>query len=1169
MTYKIPKNKILLEQEQKNMVLSASDREVVRIQKALGFVADYADAGEKYNDSPEDAYSALYQIYREFQLNKDEVGAEIPEGTMFPEENRSQEQFREELEKLWRVMELHSLLKEPEQEKEPEFADTYRKYQADSKRYDDMLREKEAERINEPLQDLNDNRTFMPIDKESPYYEAVSNTVYMELQDSWTELKKRPSAGAAERNMEQLLSAMQLHYLRRSATGSMLPMTQAEYEDIRGLYDRCVTDLNRFPNKEKTKPEYKTLHSLLVRNQKELNSLSPDKALPPLGDVLHGAKDPVIHLQDTENHTVGAQMSHRETVEYIDENGKLRQGFFTPEKKLGNWRKDAAELLDRYIKKYPQYETYFEKIKNDKSIYDRIENAAANDENSRRKIEVNQVLDSFQWVSQKDKDWYGDFRRVFNELGKDITKPRGNYLTLKSIGIHDGDRLADRSSAMSDVAEALGFPDLLVKSRRVTVKKGDKEIPGIMMDEAGPDTLDTDNLLKLPKGHPFFNLAVSEFNNKELLSSLADLQILDYLCANTDRHASNFFLKMDFSDPDLPKIRGVQGIDNDNSFGAIKEGPVYRLPSTENLKVITGKMAEAVKNMTPEKLEEILQPYNFRKDQIRAAQTRLKTLQGMINEFEKKGEFKISFGGKLMNKKGTIFVAGNDDDWSRLNMDALIPPVRNQRIATNIFYMADTSREELKEYQERQREREELRKKLKREPEDKVNPVLNDKTLKKPIQYDAHGFKEVDHKELEKMEAYRAEECEILRNARSLFDQHGGQDWEHRTREYKTMSRALNDYIRAYEELGKVLRGEAEEKKAIIDADEKKQPEKQQKNPEEMLKARYEALEKARKDLDQSITNYDKKKHILFLKGDSEERLIIARKLQKTIRKKPESVKAYESAVKLQGQQKETMAGKSDSQLAAYLSEQIGSKMKLALKNNIKQLREDDPVHVQGVKALQAHENLWNYSQSVISEGMLSVKNMDVKGTKDKEKVKKQKTSIKLMEYELRKKLTEKPDKKKIYEDMAAIREYVGTLVKKEKSKMQAYDEEIRKTQEKLKDETVEQAKITRHEQAKLEKKKEEAGERLKQNWELYGQIDDLMPPKNKKTAAMREQIKDFLPEEKQAIEEKPAKKEKQEKKAELTPRQIRDMLNKVYRNELSIADQYQPEKKQEISKKK
>lgn len=324
-------------------------------------------------------------------------------------------------------------------------------------------------------------------------------------------------------------------------------------------------------------------------------------------------------------------MSNRETVEYIDENGKLRQGFFTPEKTLVNWQQDAMDLLDRYIQTYPQYETYFKKIKNNKSIYERIETAAFEDQDTRMFRAVDQVIDSFSWISEEDKNDI-EFKKVFKEFGKDITKPRGNYFTLKAIGFHEGDRLADRSGAMSDVADALGYPDLLVKSRRVTVKKGDKEIPGIMMDAAGPNMLDTD---KLPNGHPFFNLAVSEFDNKELLSSLADLQILDYLCANTDRHASNFFLKMDYSDPELPKILGVQGIDNDNSFGSLKKGGISRLPSAENLKVITGKMADAIKDMKPEKLEEILQPYNFRKDQISAAKTRLKTLQDMIKEYEK------------------------------------------------------------------------------------------------------------------------------------------------------------------------------------------------------------------------------------------------------------------------------------------------------------------------------------------------------------------------------------------------------------------------------------------------------------------------------------------------------------------------------------------------------
>ncbi len=1158
MRYKIPENKILLEQEQKNMVLSASDREVVRIQKALSFVADYADNGEKYNDSPEDAYSALYQIYKEFQLDKDKEGNEIPEDTLFPKENRSRKQFREELEKLWRVMELHSL-KEPNQEKEPELADTYRKYQAETARYDAILHEREAEELelDAPLQNLNDNRMFIPIDEKSPYYGDVSGTAYMELQDSWMKLKSRPSAGAVEGTMEQLLSALQPHYLRRSGTGSLLPMTQGEYETIRGLYDRCVTDLNRFPDKEKKRPEYKALHDLILRNQKELNSLSPDQALPPLGEVLHGAKDPVIYLQDTVNHTVGASMSSRETVEYIDENGKLRQGLFTPEKKIGDWRQEAKELLDRYIQNYPKYETYLEKIKNDKNIYERIEAAAFEDADTKKYIEVDRVLDSFDWIRQKDKE--GEFKKVFKALGRDIIKPRGRNIILKNIGIHKGESQAERSSAMSDVADALGFPDLLVRNRRVTVKKGDKEIPGVMMDAAGPSALDTD---KLPQGHPFFNLTKKEFDNKELLSSLADLQILDYLCGNTDRHASNFFLKMDFSDPNQPRIRGVQGIDNDNSFGSIKEGNIYHLASEKNLKVITGKMAEAIKNMKPEKLEEILQPYNFRKDQIRAAKTRLKTLQDMIKEYEKKGEFKVSYG-KLVNKKGTIFVAKTDKDWNSLNLDALIPAEIYANAPTNIFDMADTCRDDLKRYKW-------LHSGENNNPVDEINRVLVDKTDMKQIQYDEHGLKEMDHKELEKMEAHRAEEYKILHNSRVLFNRHGGQDIDHRTREYREMNDALNSYIEAYKELGKTLQGKENENEAVIAGDVKEQPLKQKKDLKATLKERYEALEQARKNLDQSITNYDKKKHSIFLRGDSKERLLIARKLQQTIRKKPESVKAYESVAKFLEQQKETMEGKTDSQLAAYLSEQIGSKMKLTLQNNIKQLREDDPVRVQGIKALKAQENLWNYSQSVLSEGMLSVKNMTDQG----EKADKQKTSLKLMEYEIRKKLTEKPDKNKLYEDMTAIRDYVGKQVEKEKSKIQACDEEIRKVNELLEKTNAKtnvlNPRDAKNQQAAYEKMKVQAAKRLEERWELYGQIDSLMTPENRKTDTMYEQIEAFLPKEKQKGEQE--KEEKQEKKAQLTPRHIRDMLNKVYKSELTIASQYQmekkQEKKQEISKK-
>ncbi len=1056
MKYQIPKDRKVLEQEQRNLVLSAGDHEVVRIQKALGFVADYAGRDDKYEASPQEAYDALHQIYSEFQIAKEE-------------EPYSKENFQAELEKLWRVLQLYSLLKEHD------LADTYKIYQTDQVKYDNMLYSKEENELDVPEQNPDENNPFVPIDENSPYYEYVSNTAYKELQDSWMKLKNQPTIpDKLATDMEKLLSAMQLHYIRRTGTGTMFPMTSEEYAKICSLHDMCTQDLGVVSAEEKQKPEYKALHSILAQNQKNLKSLSENESLPALGNVLHGAKDPVIYLQDTKNNTAGSRMSSRETVEYVDENGKLRQGFFTPEKKRGSRKKEADALLDRYIRTYPKYKKYFEKIKQSPRIYSGIDNAADLYVRYGNKRYLMNELRTAGWVRVEDKA-RSEFEAIFYKLGMDIQKLENTHGVLEDSGIHEGDELAKRSQAMNDVADALGFPDLLVRSRRVTVKRGDTNIPGIMMDAAEPDTVDPRNI---PDKHPFFNMSKQEFDKKEMLSSLADLQILDYICGNTDRNAYNFFLKMDFSDPAQPKLLGVQGIDNDNSFGAIKGDNVLQLAAKKNLKVITGKMAQAVKDMTPEKLEELLQPYGFHNDQVSAAKKRLNALKGMIKAYEDQDhpDSKLSEKGKWVNKKGTIFIAKEDKDWENLTLDALIPEEVHGQTPHNIFWVAESHRSELINYQEAMKEKEDLK------PE--KAPILNDKTLRPVRRYNKHGMKGPD---LKKLEELRAKDCEIFRNAKALFDEHGGRDIDHRTREYRDMNSALNSYIEAYEKIGKAL----------------------QENLETTLKERYEALEQARRNLDQSITNYDKKKHVIFLSGDSMMRLAIARKLQQTIQNKPESVKFYESAVKLQKQHQENMEKKSDSQLAAYLSEQIGSQMKNTLQNNLIRLREDDPVRIQGQKALKAQERLWNYSQTVLSDGMLSVKNRDSEG----EKAEKQQVSFKRMQYEIRKKLTEKPDKNQMYEDMKTIRDYIAAQETKEEKRIEALDQtEI----EKMEPEKAE-------EYAKM---KETAGKQMADSRDLKDQINELL-----------------------------------DKKEDITPRHVRDLLHKVYKNERSIAEQYQPKK--------
>ncbi len=1079
MRYQIPKEKNILEQEQRSMVLAAGDHEAARIQKALMFVADYAGNGERYEASPQESYRALHEIYTELELGEN---ASVDE--MFPEKDRSKDNFQAELEKLWRVLELHSLLQEPN------LSDTYRQYQEETEYCDDRLRQEEQRELRAPHQKL-ETSTFVRINSNSPYYPFVSGTAYMELQESFGKIEKQPSAPTFSDDAKKLLSALQLHYIRRGANGNVLPMTGDEYKEVTGLYKKCMEDLDQFPKSEKKKSEYKVLHSLLDQNLRELQSLSSGE-LPPLAEAIHGAKGSVIHLQDTENNTVGKAMSSRETVEYIDEHGKLRQGLFTPEKPVASWKKEAKEFLNRLSEEHPQYAHYFKKLKDDPKLYSKLRSVAHWERKNPESELLQYYFSRANWIDRKDKT--EDFYKIFRELAGGIEKIRNTSAIYAETQIQVNDLTAKRSSAMSDVANALGFPDLLVKSRQVTVKRGDKEVPGTMMDIAGPDTVDP---LNIGRRHPFYNMDASEFDKKEVLKSLADLQILDYLCGNTDRHSHNYFLKMDFSDPKKPKLLGVQGIDNDDSFGSIEDGGVIQLAKRENLKLITSEMSQAIAGMRPEKLEEILKPYAFSEDQVIAAQVRLLSLQKMIDKQLRQGRTVIS-DGKLVNQKGAIYIASNEDMWKHISLDTLIPEgieteAGKKEIPNNIFYSMDSHRDDLLEYQAAMKGSSGLRPRV---------SALYDGAVEKPMSYNDHGIKKFDY---EKLQELQVSDKAILSNVRELFDAHGGLDTANRTAEFTTMSRSLNRYIRTFEQLDGILRGEEDN---IIN------PEPNAKNAKESkdkkLKECMNALEEARKNLGQSVDQYCRKKYASFLKGDNRERYDIAKKLQKTLKDPSDSAKFYQSSMKLQEQHKKMMDSKTDFQLAAFMSEQIGSQMKLALRNNLNQLIESDPVRVKGIRTLKAQERLWNYSQSVVSDNMLSMKRIEG----NDENAQKERTSFKLMQYKIRQKNAEKPDLQQLYADMETVRDYIG-------ARMQKGTDRIEEIEVKLLSKPRNAQKLT--------EKKQAAEELLAQDTKLKELIQDML-----------------------------------DHKETITPRGVRSMLDKVYKNELQIAKKYQPTKNKE-----
>ena len=197
-----------------------------------------------------------------------------------------------------------------------------------------------------------------------------------------------------------------------------------------------------------------------------------------------------------------------------------------------------------------------------------------------------------------------------------------------SIHADAGTNITNRNVAMSKIAALLGVSHLLAKSEKMEITEGDKVISGVFMENAEGKSYDDimpEDAAKLDE-HPF--------DNPTVLRDLADMQVLDFICQNIDRHQHNLFYK--FSE-DGKKIIGVQGIDNDLSFGnAPKEKDSDMLgPADVALKditVITKSMYDKIKDLHPHTVLPVLSGLGLSKNEQQNALKRIQTIVNRVDE---------------------------------------------------------------------------------------------------------------------------------------------------------------------------------------------------------------------------------------------------------------------------------------------------------------------------------------------------------------------------------------------------------------------------------------------------------------------------------------------------------------------------------------------------------
>ena len=227
------------------------------------------------------------------------------------------------------------------------------------------------------------------------------------------------------------------------------------------------------------------------------------------------------------------------------------------------------------------------------------------------------------------------YPKVFEAMKKGLTayvnKDSSVLISGGILKLKDGDRVDQRNSAMSAVAALLGKPGLIVRSNNMKyLDENGNAVEGTFTDYAeGLDLFSHDGAkyLRYINDRPFAPPC-------GITSSLADLQVLDYICGNVDRHGGNLTFLVDKDGGFI----GVQGIDNDSAFGHNRPGTQMvhnRLLGTDHLQVITREMADKVNALTPDMLRFALRGRGLSEQEIKASCDRLADLKTAIRERSK------------------------------------------------------------------------------------------------------------------------------------------------------------------------------------------------------------------------------------------------------------------------------------------------------------------------------------------------------------------------------------------------------------------------------------------------------------------------------------------------------------------------------------------------------
>lgn len=437
-------------------------------------------------------------------------------------------------------------------------------------------------------------------------------------------------------------------FYERNDQGELPVLTEEDFAKIREGYRNVLDELYAFSQQasQSGRPLDMQRREMMDKFREKLGrdvialEAGRQMGLSNLPNILLGGNLPAAEI-DGSPEAVGDKASTRLRVNLPGPGGATVKGFFTPASFVSTSDEKALrELIDREAAGHPEWKSVMEKFfKADDPLQGGrgyLSYLGPNGDLARKmrsKVDQSALFDKLY----QDKIPRAEFNAVRSHefslalyrVAQGYTNHKGMMNAYRDQGLLSGN-LDKRNSAMTTMADFLNVPKLVAPAKSVTVKIDGKELVGTFMAFA-----EGEDLSNVTAASPLARVKPEDMFTPQSVSAIADLQVLDYICGNADRHSRNLFYQMDNSDPQRPKCVGVQGIDNDFSFCANANGK--SLADVMNMKIIRADMAKALFTMNPGMLRTVLGGYDLSGEEIDAALKRV----GELKQAVEKGDLKL------------------------------------------------------------------------------------------------------------------------------------------------------------------------------------------------------------------------------------------------------------------------------------------------------------------------------------------------------------------------------------------------------------------------------------------------------------------------------------------------------------------------------------------------